>query len=374
MIEVLPDGHYRTPPVGGESPIQTAETRLHIKHGVIFVKSPIWPEPYSIGDGNTFSDPRTDNLLAATVGHQFHQFTTRQLSLVEAYETRAGASRFCRLGGWLDAAKLVNDLGGTFEQTVQAAVADLAHPCGSHLRGDTLVGDYANQDTHDQRLVLQLMRSGYIDELKRAEVVDDNGYLAGSAVGWVQLADPRLPRRYDIVECPRPDGNVDRIPFTLHEGVLVHDTDEIQEATDSIIRVETEDGERVAVNKIDAGRLIFRLAVKHQSEHWGDPLHRLVEELVIFPERAAFTLPWSDADSWQQYYPVDYARTDEGAWFRSIQELSNKLSFTEPILELAQIIASHQRELSLSYIGNDTYAGPVAPPFVELNATDQLPK
>src|SRR5690606_24882920 len=112
----------------------------------------LWDKPYTVGDGGTFADPRADSFLQVAALHQFHHYTTRQLSFVEEFESRPGTSRIVRLGHMLDSAQLLNSLGATFEQIVQTFVSDLAHPAGSHLRGDFLVGDYARQDTHDGEL------------------------------------------------------------------------------------------------------------------------------------------------------------------------------------------------------------------------------
>ncbi|MCA9330892.1 hypothetical protein KC957_02495, partial [Candidatus Saccharibacteria bacterium] len=312
----LPEGSYRTEAIGRESQVQAAETRLDVDPtGIISVHGPLYDQPYHIGDGSTFADPRTDKFLQVAIFHQFHHFTTRQLSLVEEFETRPGTSRFVRLGGLLDVAKMLNDLGGTFEQIVQAVVSDFAHPAGSHLRGDFMVGDYIDQDTHDGDLWSYIVRSGFKLALEDAELLDNDGYLAGSPIRLETLADPRTPRHHDIVECPRPDGNVDRNQFTLHEGAVTHSLDDLREARAAILRVETKDGERMAMNSPDAARLLYILGVRHQSESWAEPLHRLVEELVLLPDRYAFSMQSGPIQPMSDWYPVDYARTDERTWY-----------------------------------------------------------
>lgn len=359
----LPEGLYRTEAIGGESPIQSAETKLEVDaRGVISVNSPLYEDAYRIGDASTFVDPRVDKFLQVATFHQFHHFTTRQLSVVEEFETRPGASRFVRLGGLLDVARMLNDLGGTFEQVVQGVISDFAHPAGSHLRGDFMVGDYINQDTHDGDLWSYITRSGFKQALEDAELLDDEGYLVGSPTTLEALADPRTPRHHDIVECPRPDGNVDRNQFTLHEGAVTHDLALIREARSAIVRVETKDGERMAMNSPDAARLLYILGARHQSESWAEPLHRLVEELVLLSDRYAFSAQPELARSLNEWYPVDYARTDEQTWHKTIQEMSFSDPFIAAPLKIAAAIARHQRELALEYVGNDhAYTGPQPP-------------
>ena len=371
---MLREGHYtgvyRTPAIGPESPIQNAEHCIAIDdNNVITVQSPLWVEPYTIGDGKTFSDPRADSFLQIATIHQFHHFTTRQLSFVEDFETRAGTSRFVRLGGLLDSARLLQSLGATFEQIVQTVVSDFAHPAGSHLRGDFMVGDYEKQDSHDDDLWQLLLRSGFVKELQQVGLLDAEGYLAGSACQLEDLADPRHPRWQDIVECDRPDGNADRIPFTMHEGVLIHDPAEVREAMRAITRVETRNGDRMAVNDAEAARLLYLLAVRHQSESWGEPLHRAIEELVLLPDRYAFCTPHQSTRFriLQDYYPVDYARTDEQTWYDTITELGQIDTFIPSVLAIARRIAHHQREVSLGYVGdNHAYKGPVVPEGVSV--------
>lgn len=363
--EGLIPGDFRTPPIGGESDVQTGETRLSIDHQqVITIHSPLWEDPYTIGDGKTFTDPRADKFLQVLTLHQFHHFTTRQLSLVEEFETRPGSSRFVRLGHMLDSAKLLQDLGATFEQQVQTVISDLAHPTGSHLRGDFMVGDYETQDTHDGDLWKYMERSGFVKALVDENLLEPDGRLVGSHVFLEDLADPRAPRHQDLVECERPDNNADRAQFTLHEGVLVHDPSEVREAVNSIIRVETPNGERMAMADPEAARLLYKLAVRHQSEDWAEPLHRLLEELVLLPDRYLFSRPSLAAEfqRFQDYYPVDYTRTDEGSWHGDVAELGMADPFIPNVLHIARDVAAHQRLVLRDCVGNDqAYTGPVSP-------------
>lgn len=359
----LPEGQYRTEPIDIESPVQGAETRLSVDvNGVISVHSPLYDESYRIGDGSAFVDPRADKFLQVVSFHQFHHFTTRQLSLVEEFETRPGTSRFVRLGGLLDVAKMLNDLGGTFEQIVQGVISDFAHPAGSHLRGDFMVGDYIDQDTHDGDLWSYIERSGLSQALLDTELIEPDGRLTGSHVYLQTLADPRSPRHHDITECPRPDGNADRNQFTLHEGAVTHNLNDLREARASIVRVETADGERMAMNSPDAARLLYVLGARHQSESWGEPVHRLVEELALLSDRYAFSshpeLAWSMTD----WYPVDYARTDERSWYDRIQMIGYTDPLVASVLKMTASIAKHQREVAGNYIGDDhAYCGPQSP-------------
>lgn len=368
--EGLISGEYRIPSVGGESPVRDGEHMLEVDDsGVITVHSPLWEQPYCIGDGSQFKDPRIDHFLRTVIDHQFHHFSTRQLSLIEKYETRPGTSRVVRLGHLIDSAKLLADLGATFEQVVQTTVSDLAHPAGSHLRGDYLVGDYANQDTHDQDLWSYIDRSGLLDELKIEQLVDADGKLVGSPMNLSDLADPRFPRSEDIVECARPDNNADRAQFTFHEGVLISSQSEIQEAIQAIIRVETIHGERMAMKCPDAARLLYKLAVRHQSESWAEPMHRLMEELVLLQDRYLFAIdhPSAEFRNLQDFYPVDYARTDETTWYEQVHELGEIDPFITNIAKICEAIACEQREILTHCIGNDElYQGPTASQGVQI--------
>jgi len=371
-------GAYRTPAIGGESLVQSAEHRLEIdEQNVIKVQSPIWEEPYTIGDGGTFKDPRTDKFLQLATIHQFHHFTTRQLSLVEEFETRPGTSRFVRLGGLLDSARVLQDLEATFEQIVQTVISDFAHPAGSHLRGDFMVGDYEKQDSHDGDLWEYLNKSGLVNALTVVGLLDRDGRLAGSHYTMEQLADPRNPRHADIVECDRPDPNADRLPFTMHEGVLIHDQSEVQEAMSKIIRVETPEGERMALTDVEAARLLYKLAVRHQSESWAEPIHRVNEELVLLPDRYIFCKPDQSEQyrTLQDYYPVDYARTDEMTWREQVEAMGNMDPFIPNILAIARSIAKHQQEHGMAYRDSGTlYKGPVCPDGVTIQEGSERPR
>lgn len=377
-FEGIIPGEFRTPAIGREAEVQAAETGLRVDEaGAVFVQSPIWEDEYSIGDGGTFKDPRTDTFLKVLAHHQFHHFSTRQLSFVELFETRHGAARFVRLGHVLDSAKIINDLGGTFEQAVQTVISDLAHPAGSHQRGDFMMGDYENQDSHDADLWRYIVNSGFLAALEAENLVDKEGSLAGSPVPLQALADPRVPRTHDLAECPRPDNNSDRAQFTMHEGVLIHDQKEVQAIMKSMVRIETADGDRMALNDIDAARLLYILGVREESEDWNEPIRSVLEETALLADRYLFTNPNPAAEfrALQDWYPVDHARIDEQTWFDHVERLGTLDPFITNVLRIAASIAAHQREVTEQYTNeHERYTDPVPPPGMTIEPASRRVK
>lgn len=360
--EGLANGTYRTPVIGELDSYSAAETILHVSDDdIIAVESPLYQDPYRIGDGSSFKDPRVESFLFHSVQHQIHHLDIRQLSLPEHIETRPGAGRYSRLGGVLDSAKILADMGATYEQIAQTLISDFAHPVGSHLRGDFLGGDYAQQETHDSDLWDFLKGSGYVSYLIKNGVLDEQNYLSGSYTTLFNLADPRNPRRYDITECPRPDPNADRIEFTLHEGVLIHDPKEVQKVLDHVMRIETADGERMAFTDVDAARLVFTLAVRHQSEHWAEPMHRFQEELLLFIDRHAAVDSSPIFAEYQQYRPTDYAYTAEHLYYERLDYFAGLDPLIACTLGLAKQMSNHQRQLDFHGYDDHAYDGPVLP-------------
>ncbi len=360
--EGLSAGVYKTPHIGGIETYSAAETVIEVDvDGLLYVTSPLQEDSFVIGDQSTFKDPRTDTFLKLAIEHQLHHLDVRQLSLPEHLETRPGAGRYSRLGGVLDSARILARMGATHEQMVQTLISDFAHPAGSHLRGDFLTGDYQTQDTHDGALWSYIVGSGLYDYLQQHGAVDDAGLLAGSQYTLEQLADPRTPRRHDITECPRPDANADRLEFTLHEGVLIHDPKEVQEVLDHVIRVETADGERMAFTSAEAARLVFKLAIRHQSEHWGEPMHRFQEELILLIDRYAAVADSPLFAEYQQYRPTDYAYTAEHVYYDRLDQFSGLDPLVTGTLALAQAVSAQQSGLDFHGTDDHAYKGPVLP-------------
>lgn len=312
----LADGLYTTPAIG--STAVYPESSFGVDDGQLHLNSALFDERRSFS--NIFSDPRTVNLVDAVVRHQIHLLDVRQLSAPEDFETREGAGRMNRLTTLVESAAMGAKLGATFEQVAQVMLSDINVTVDSHRLGDHLVDDYATESARDSEVAGYVRRSGLFDYLVQRGALQPDGYLVDSPVNIYEIAYPKDPRRNDIVECERPDGNLDRIPFTLFEGLYLVDQKTIVEAVNSVIRVEVkgENGqteERLACSEVEAARLIYQLSVRHLAEHWGDPLHQVVTELLSVADKYRF-LPSSKLFSYlHAFHPVDYLRTSESMWY-----------------------------------------------------------
>jgi hypothetical protein len=356
MSEViyLEDGVYRTPMIGVGSERDFPDASFFVEGEELGINSALFGDKKLFSE--LFPDPRAAALVDAVVRHQFHHLDTRQLSLPECFETRSGAGRMDRLTTLVESARLAAGLGATFEQVTQIMFSDINVTVGSHRLGDHLAGDYTMQSTRDDDIVDYAERSSLKDYLVSRNLVSSQGFLAGSSTTLETLSNPNYPRRYDLVEAPRPDSNADRDPFTLIEGLYLYEPKLIREAVRSIVRAEipTQDGgteERLAYTSLDAAELLFRISVRHATEHWGNPEHHLIEEVVSTADkhRLLYLMPYS---------PIDYVRTSESEWFGTAEHDE----FALGLLEVAKSLAKTVRDATWAVqSGEREYRGPGTP-------------
>jgi hypothetical protein len=350
----LADGTYRVPDIGPQLRFADyPEASFFVNQGRLGIKSILQGQDILLEEA--FADPRAYVLVDEVVRNQFHHLGTRQLSIPERFETRDNGGRMDRLTTLVESAVVVAKLGGTLEQVAQVMMSDINVTVDSHRIGDHLEGDYLTESTRDGDIIDYAKRSGLHDALVNRGVIDLNGKLAGSDVVLYDLANPNSPRRYDIAECPRPDQNADRTPFTLIEGVYLVSHTDILDAVKSLIRVEVcnEDGqgeERMACNSPEAARLLYELSVRHATEHWGDANQKVILELITLADKYRFS------NGSDEFHPVDYARTAEHRWYKDNE--SN--SFIARVYALAQHL-SHRIKTEAIHVqqGNERYQGPV---------------
>lgn len=357
----IPDGTYQTPQIGPWHGLDDyPESSLYVERGQIGIDSALWGDKRLLRD--IFRDPRAAAFADAFVRHQFHHLDTRQLALSERFETRDGAGRMDRLTTIIDSARMAVQAGGTFEQTVQVLLSDTNVTVGSHRLGDHLVGDYCTEGTRDEDIADYITRSGLFGYLMDRRLIDSGGRLTGSPETIAGLSQPNNPRQYDIVECPRPDSNSDRDPFTLIEGLYLEEPEAVQETAHAIVPVEIlHNGERQirlgyagdGYGIAKTGRryreeLLYKLSVRHMAEHWGNPEHNAVSELVSAGDKHRLLAHWP-------YDPVDVVRTSESSWFND----ANPDEFSMAIYALSERLARRIKEVTHPVqTGKVRFAGP----------------
>lgn len=338
---VLPEGQFRVPYIEGAEPYanQYPYAGFYIEDGSLGLDSVLQGERRLFDE--FFVDPRAANFVDAITRHQFHHLDTRQLCAPERFETRDGAGRMDRLTTLVESAIMAARLGATFEQIAQIMLSDINVTVDSHRLGDHLVGDYADA-SRDEDIGDYVRRSGLHEYFVQRGVMDEDGGLAGSPVNLYALANPNAPRRHDIVECPRPDGNADRTPFTLIEGLYLVDHKLILDAARTLVRVEVagakhEIQERMAFTNVDSARLLYVLSLRHETEHWSDLVHRALLEMLSAADKSRLT------DTLTRYDPIDYARTAEHQWYLE----GDQLPFISEMYDLTERLATEYKETML---------------------------
>ncbi|QQS64704.1 hypothetical protein IPO96_03985 [Candidatus Saccharibacteria bacterium] len=368
------DGLYKTPKIGPAKRFDDyPQSSIEVLDGRMYLNSVLYDERIDLENG--FGDKRAGSFVTALVDHQFHLIDIRQLSMPEKFETRDGAGSMDRLTTLLESAVMAAKLGATFEQIVQVMLSDLNVTIDSHRLGDQLVGDYDKQSARDDKLWDYIRRSGLYEDLKHNELMEEDGRLAGSPLTLELLANPNNPRRHDIIECPRPDGNADRTPFTLIEGLYLVDHKLVRDAADSLVRVEVngKNGveERMAFNDVDAARLLYQLSVRHLAEHWGDAAHHIVEELLSWSDKYRFLEPTGLYRDFQTNLPTDHLHNSQSEWYG----LADRDSFVLNIQNVAANLATEIKQ-AMQPVQNDdeVYGGPVKIQGVSIEKSVNRPK
>lgn len=357
----LADGTYTVPTIGPRLMFeQYPEASFFVSGGRLGLHSVLQATKIYVDE--VFADPRAATFVDTIVRHQFHHLDTRQLSLPERFEFRDGAGRMDRLTTLVESAIIIAKLNGTLEQVAQVMMSDINVTVDSHRLGDHLEGDYETESTRDDDIVDYAQRSGLHDALVRSGVIDMDGRLAGSSTNLFDLANPNTPRRYDIAECPRPDQNADRTPFTLIEGLYLTRHSDIIDAVKAIIRVEVgaksgQTEERMAFNDRDAARLLYQLSVRHATEHWGDVNQKTILELISLADKYRFS------NGTNEFHPIDYARTAEHVWY----ETNDQNTFISGLYAVAQQLAyQFKKDMMPVQQGSELYSGPVASKGMEI--------
>lgn len=361
----LADGHYEVPAIEPAAGYERTypEASLFVEKGEIGINSVLFGERMLLR--NKIRDPRALRFLEIFIDHNLRLLDIRQLSAPERFETRLGAGRMDRLTTLVDGAMLLGSLEGTFEQHVQNLVSDDNVTIGSHRLGDHIQGDYTNEGAMDDEITAFHKSSNFIGRLQEAGLLDEDMHLAGSPMRLTDLSNPNKPRRYCITEAPRPDGNIDRNPFTLSEGARLLPLDNIVAITNSMLRVEVrgENGqveERIGMNDLDAARELHRLSMRHAIEHWGDAGHNAVMEVLSVGDKARVI------DG--KYSPIDELRRDEVSWYN--MQLPKELV---ALYSLVERLAADFREMQMSVqTGAKEYAGTALPSYATAQQVSQL--
>lgn len=361
----LADGIYEVPAIEPACGYERTypEASLFVVNGNLGIDSVLFGEKILLKD--RILDPRALRFLEVFVDHNLRLLDVRQLSAPERFETRLGAGRMDRLTTLVDGAMLLAYLGATFEQHVQNLVSDDNVTVGSHRLGDHIQGDYAGECAMDDEINNFHHNSNFIAALQQAGLLDDDLRLSGSPMKITDLSNPNRPRRYDIAEAPRPDGNADRNPFTLSEGTKLLPSDRIVAATKSMLRVEVpgrqgQIEERIGMNSLEAARDLHRLSMRHAVEHWGDAGHNAVMEVLSVADKARLT--------WGKYHPVDELRRDEVSWYGA--KMSRELV---ALYALVERIAADFRDAQMDIqTGDRQYEGTPLPSYAVAQRVSQL--
>jgi hypothetical protein len=201
-----------------------------------------------------------------------------QLSKSEAEETYEGShvfKRFQHIAGVYRIIRYFGAMGGYSEEDVAqfavvACLPDLAHGVKSHVTDMLKEGMGGKERFHDLRSS-QLLDLGGINEIfAKHEFVSPFG-----ADGKVKIKVPKW------VERKPPGLNSDRLHYINSEGSLLFpDNEEFREAIKLENLFITDKGE-LAFKEVEHALVWAKVANLCSSEHWNDPINRLVELLIL---------------------------------------------------------------------------------------------
>ncbi|MHB1865398.1 MAG: hypothetical protein ACYCPS_04560 [Candidatus Saccharimonadales bacterium] len=241
------------------------------------VFDPAFRHAFTIEDGKRDkTDALFYDILTSPAGQRM--LGINQLSKSETEETYEGSHMFKRWQHIAGVYRLVRYFGAqggySEEETAQFAVVaclpDLAHGVKSHVTDMLNEGMGGSERFHDTRAG-QLLDLGGINEIfarhNFKSPIDAKGQYKIKVPKWVERKPPGL--------------NVDRLHYVNAEGSLMFpDNDEFTAAIKLENLFVTDDGE-LAFKDPRYALAWAKVANLCSSEHWNDPVNRLIEMLIL---------------------------------------------------------------------------------------------
>jgi hypothetical protein len=347
-----------------------------------------------IGNGEAFGSASMD--AAAVVLFQEMPFLVdcMKLNRIRAYETRLFAGEYPELSHCFSLGVLSTEFGGGPMDVLDAFYNDASKIYDGHQGDDNYQG-HGSEDLHDRERASFFERAGIIKALIEAGTLRRE--LSGIYVGPTRLTIDRLLSEEEVTvrasflsnKHPARRLDADRFQYNAEESWLnrwaanrkMPEPGRIPIALAELSlssvsrRVVLEDGEGDQLVYTD-DQAAFNDAleyIRHNTEHWTEPVQDLVNDILNLAERYFFVCRDDHARNFHYFYPRDYLHTSASYIFEQFTEVAKTDRVMKWFLDTAAMIAADQRQKNLKYNNGNQYQGPNPPEGVQLTRIDSRP-
>lgn len=345
-----------------------------------------------LGDASAIPDPSLDAASVVLFRHMPYLVDSMKLNRPRRFETRPFAGEYSQLSHCISLGLMSVEFGGGAMDVLDGLYNDASHLHNGHQADDNYQG-HGREDLHDQERARFFERAGITEHLIAAGAFrrTANGIYFGKTRLTIDrlLSEDEVTVRRSFVSnkhgSRRMDG--DRFQYNEEERFLIHwaanidkpDPGRIPKALaelsmGSIARrvvLDDNEGDQLVFTDDHAALSAAKDYVRHNAEHWNEPVQDLVNDLLNIAERYFFICDHPHAQNFQYFYPRDYLHTSASLMF----EQFDKVAADDPVmawfLSTAEEIARDQRAKAVTYYnGKAEYEGPKPPDGVSIRRSE----
>lgn len=312
-----------------------------------------------------------------------------KLSRPRRFETRPFAGEFGQLSHCYSLGVLAVEMGGSIVEVLEAQYNDASHRYSGH-NADNQFQSIGKETQADRIRPAFFKRAGVIDALRERGVLEGPmNRVRGTKFiyGHEFMSDESLSARSNFVDNSHPSRplDLDRFQYATEEKLYLSSATN-EHLFDGLDYTSWRSLEHVLRTILPGSgdQLVFKNGgalldlgfdyARHNSEHWNEPLQDVLSTLLNVIEQYFFVCNSEFARDFQQFNPADYLHTSASLMFSRFDEVAKDDPAMNWLIELAESISEHLRNLSALY-DPDTYPylGPKAPDgitFERLSSAD----
>lgn len=348
----------------------------------------------TFGNNTDIENSSIDRAAVTLLRYMPFLMDTRKLNRIRRFETRPYAGEYPELSHCISLGLIGQYMGGGPLEVLDGLWNDTSKIYDAHQGDDNYQG-HGNEDRHDQDRASFFVRAGVMDALEEAKALRRRNqvlYLGktGLSIGKLLDEDEVTVRRTFMSnkhEARRMDA--DRLQYLVEESLLLGTAKHKGMPSPAKVplslarrtlngtarRIELEGNEGDQLVYLDSGLALYDSIeyVRHNSEHWCEPVQDLVNDLLNLAERYFFLCEHSFAREFQYFYPYDYLHTSATLMFERFEEVAKDNPVMRWLLDTAEKIAADQRNKALLYDASvNLYQGPNPPDGVRLTPLEEV--
>ncbi len=341
-----------------------------------------------LGDASTIPDRSLDAAAVVLFKHMPYLIDSKKLNRPHRFETRPFAGEYAQLSHCYSLGVLGVEFGGGPMDVLDGFYNDASHLHNGHQADDNYQG-HGQEDLHDRERARFFERAGITEHLIEAGAFrrTSNGIYFGQTRLTIDrlLSEDEVTVRRSFLSNKHVSRRMDadRFQYNEEERFLMHwaangnkpEPGRIPKALaelslSSIARrivLDDNEGDQLVFTDDQAALSAAQDYIRHNAEHWNEPVQDLVNDLLNIAERHFFLCEHPHAQNYQYFYPRDYLHTSATLMFEQFDKVAAEDPVMEWLLDTAQAIAADQRAKTVTYYdGSHEYAGPNPPDGVSL--------